>query len=48
VIIGGEPQKENYGDFQDEMNLFNKTFYEVMMEGMQRDDHLLFQFQPFP
>ncbi|HOM33384.1 MAG TPA: ribonucleoside triphosphate reductase [Candidatus Paceibacterota bacterium] len=33
VIIGGEPQKENYGDFQDEMNLFNKTFYEVMMEG---------------
>ncbi|MCU0653113.1 MAG: ribonucleoside triphosphate reductase [Candidatus Pacebacteria bacterium] len=33
VIIGGEPQNEVYGDFQEEMNMFNKAFYEVMLEG---------------
>ncbi|HON22106.1 MAG TPA: ribonucleoside triphosphate reductase, partial [Candidatus Paceibacterota bacterium] len=33
VIIGGQPQKETYGEFQEEMDLFNKTFYEVMLEG---------------
>jgi ribonucleoside-triphosphate reductase (formate) len=33
VIIGGEPQKETYGDFQDEMNMINRAFAEVMMEG---------------
>jgi len=33
VIIGGEPQNEIYGDFQEEMNMFNKAFYEVMLEG---------------
>jgi len=33
VIIGGKFQKEKYGDFQKEMNLFNKAFYEVIMEG---------------
>jgi ribonucleoside-triphosphate reductase len=33
VIIGGKPQKETYGEFQEEMNIFNKAFYEVMMEG---------------
>jgi len=33
VIIGGKPQKETYGDFQEEMNIFNKAFYEVMCEG---------------
>jgi len=33
VIIGGVIQKETYGEFQEEMNLFNKAFYEVMMEG---------------
>ncbi len=33
VIIGGEPQKETYGDFQEEMNIINKAFYETMMEG---------------
>ena len=26
VIIGGAPQKENYKEFQKEMNLFNKAF----------------------
>jgi ribonucleoside-triphosphate reductase len=33
VIIGGQPQKETYGEFQEEMNIFNKAFYEVMMAG---------------
>lgn len=33
VIIGGKPQKEIYGEFQEEMNVFNRAFYECMMEG---------------
>ena len=33
IIIGGLPQKETYGEFQDEMNMLNKAFYECMMEG---------------
>ncbi|MCK4781598.1 ribonucleoside triphosphate reductase [Candidatus Parcubacteria bacterium] len=33
IIIGGMPQKEIYGEFQDEMNMLNKAFYECMMEG---------------
>jgi len=33
VIIGGKPQKEKYGDFQKEMDWFNKAFFEVMLEG---------------
>jgi ribonucleoside-triphosphate reductase (formate) len=33
VIIGGKPQKETYGEFQAEMDVFNKAFYETMMEG---------------
>jgi len=33
VIVGGMPQKETYGDFQLEMDMFNKAFYEVLMEG---------------
>jgi len=33
VIIGGEPQKETYGEFQEEMNMFIRAFYEVLMEG---------------
>jgi len=33
VIIGGKTQKEKYGDFQKEMDLFSKAFYEVIMEG---------------
>jgi ribonucleoside-triphosphate reductase len=33
VIIGGVAQKENYGDFQEEMNIFNRAFAEVMTEG---------------
>lgn len=33
VIIGGQIQKETYGDFQEEMDMINKAFAEVMMEG---------------
>jgi len=33
VIIGGKPQKETYGEFQEEMKVFNKAFYETMLEG---------------
>jgi len=33
VIIGGKSQKETYGEFQEEMNMINKAFYEVLAEG---------------
>jgi anaerobic ribonucleoside-triphosphate reductase len=33
VIVGGREQDVTYGDFQQEMNLINKAFAELMMEG---------------
>lgn len=33
VIIGGEPKEETYSDFQYEMNLLNRAYFEVMMQG---------------
>lgn len=33
VIIGGQPRLETYKEFQEEINLFNKAFLEVMSEG---------------
>jgi len=33
VVIGGKPQKETYNEFQKEMDLFNRAFMEVMLEG---------------
>jgi ribonucleoside-triphosphate reductase len=33
VVIGGEIQDQTYGEFQTEMNLFNRAFLEVMTEG---------------
>jgi ribonucleoside-triphosphate reductase len=33
VIIGGQPQKETYGEFQEEMNMLIRAFYEGIMEG---------------
>ncbi len=33
VIIGGKAQKKTYGDFQKEIDVFNKAYFEVMMEG---------------
>jgi len=36
VIIGGQPQKETYGEFQEEINMINRAFYEGLMEGDAR------------
>jgi len=33
VIIGGKPQKETYGEFEEEMKMFDRALYEVMLEG---------------
>jgi len=33
VVIGGELQNETYSEFQEEMNIFNRAFFEIMMEG---------------
>ncbi len=33
VIIGGTPQNETYGEFEEEMKMFDKAFYETMLEG---------------
>jgi ribonucleoside-triphosphate reductase len=33
VIIGGKYMKETYSEFQNEMDMFNKAFCEVMTEG---------------
>lgn len=32
-VCGGKPTEEPYGDFQEEMNMFNRAFGEVMIEG---------------
>jgi len=36
VVVGGEAQREVYGDFRAEMDLFNRAFAEVMLEGDAR------------
>jgi len=33
IIIGGKPQKETYSEFEEEMKIFNKAFYEAILEG---------------
>lgn len=33
VIIGGEAQKEIYGEFKEEMDMFLRAFYEGMIDG---------------
>lgn len=33
VIIGGEPKDETYKEFQHEMTMLNKAYFEVMMQG---------------
>ncbi len=33
IIIGGRPQRETYGEFQSEMDSFNRALMEVMTEG---------------
>lgn len=36
VVIGGEFKPETYGEFQEEMNMLNQAFLEVMSEGDAR------------
>ncbi len=36
VIIGGKPQDHTYGEFQQEMDLFNRALLEVLSEGDAR------------
>ncbi len=36
VVIGGAEMPETYGDFQEEMNLFNRAFCDLMMKGDAR------------
>ncbi len=33
IVIGGKLQDKTYGEFQEEVNIFIKAFYEVLMEG---------------
>lgn len=33
IVIGGKTQETSYGDYQDEMNIFNKALLEVLSEG---------------
>jgi len=33
VVIGGQPQKETYSEFEEEMRMLNRAFYEIMLEG---------------
>ena len=33
VIVGGQLQETTYGEYQDEMNIFNKALLEVLTEG---------------
>ncbi len=33
VVIGGNLQNTTYGEFQKEMNMINKAFFEVMLQG---------------
>jgi anaerobic ribonucleoside-triphosphate reductase len=33
IIIGGQDREETYSDFQSEMDMLNKAFAEIMMEG---------------
>ncbi len=33
VVIGGEPQDSTYGEYQHEMNMINRAFAELMLEG---------------
>ncbi len=37
VVIGGKLMPEKYGDFQPEIDMFNRAFAEVMLEGDSRN-----------
>lgn len=42
VIVGGDIKEETYGEFQNEMNMINKAYFEVMMEGDAQGQVLTF------
>ncbi len=42
VIIGGKEQKEKYRDFEHEVEMVNKAFVEIMIEGNSRQRVLSF------
>lgn len=42
VVIGGTLQSETYGDFQEEINTFNRALFELMSEGDARGRILTF------
>lgn len=44
VIIGGKYMDETYGDFQEEMDMFNKAFAALCLKGMQKAGCLHFQY----
>ncbi len=37
VIIGGKAQKETYSEFQEEINIFNKAFLEILAAGDKKE-----------
>jgi len=48
VIVGGVPQKETYGEFQEEIDMFNKAFLEVLIEGDAKGRRIyIFQFPTY-
>ena len=45
VIIGGKRiEGDYYGNYQNEVNMINQAFCEIMMEGDAKGEHLLFPF----
>jgi ribonucleoside-triphosphate reductase len=36
VVVGGEERELSYADFQEEMNIFNRAFSRLMMEGDEK------------
>jgi len=36
VVVGGQETELSYGDFQEEMNIFNRAFSRLMMEGDEK------------
>jgi ribonucleoside-triphosphate reductase len=47
VIIGGEPQEDTYSDFQQEVDLINRSFAEVMLEGDSKERPFTFPIPTF-
>ena len=42
VVIGGKLQDKTYSEFQKEMDMFNKAFFETMMEGDSKNSVFTF------